>query len=310
MLPNIKIKSLLAPAAIAVAAALSPTTASADAVAQSILSISDFRITADGGYQVITFSDSGDVSASINGGAAATDSANLVNNSSGFTLNQAVGPNAGSYSPLTPLTVSPTTNYVGSYSTLGAGDPLVAPVSLVAVDNTVSLTPGGSGTAQSNVNLTATYTIDVEAGTIFTVSFDADGYLRTMLDPFLAIGSSNASYTWEIIVTDLFTNLEVFSWSPDGSAAAGGIVGGTEAADAFDLNDASALNVGGFNLHRTGTGYFEASSNPFADGIYTLTINHLSNADATLRVPEPNALSLAALGLFGLGFIARRRRQK
>ena len=81
----------------------------------------------------------------------------------GFTLKNSVGTDAVSYLPMTPLAGAPAGNYVGSYSHLNGGDPVVGDV-IANVDNTVSLTPGGTGTAQSNVNLNATFLLEVVDG--------------------------------------------------------------------------------------------------------------------------------------------------
>lgn len=302
---NIKLKSLLAPVAAAVVTALAPTVASADAVAQAYLNITNFGISADQAFSVLAFTDSGDVSASINGGAPA---AGGFNGQGGFTLNKSVGPDAVSYTPLIALTGAPSQNYVGSYSFLNGGDPLAGTVQ-AAVDNTVSLHPGGTGTAQSNVNLTATFLLSVASNnTVFSLDFDADAFLRTMLDPFGASGSANAKYDWDITVRNFATGAEVFYWAPDGSLS-GNITGGTETVDDFDLSQASGINFGGADFQFTDNGSFAAKTNPFATGVYALTINHKSNADADLNVPEPSALALAGLALLAVGFVSRGRRR-
>ena len=304
MSPSFKIRSLLAPAAFVAVAALAPTTASADAVAQAYLDLTNFGLTTTGVYTVGAYTDSGDVSASINGGVAATAAFNATG---AFTLNQSVGPNAGSYAPLTALVGAPTQNYVGSYSFLNGGNPATSGVQ-AAVDDTVSLHPGGVGTAQSNTNLTATFLIDVlSPGAVFTVAFDANAFWRTMLSPFGASGTSNAAYSWDILVRDA-SGAQVFYWAPDGAVNTS-IFGGTENADGFDLSQGAGINFGGFDFSHADSGRFSATTNPFVAGIYSLTIQHNANADATMRVPEPDALSLLALGLLGLGFIARRRNQ-
>jgi hypothetical protein len=283
--------------------------AHADAVAQSYLFLSNFTFGSSGAVTVLNATDSGDVSASINGGAASTDSYNSPSGGADFTLQTQVGPDAGMYSPGTAITGSPTGNYVGSYASVTGGDPFEGNV-IAAVDNTVSLTPGGSGTAQSNTNLAATFQLSVAEGTTLSVSFDADAFLRAYLDPAFTPGSANASYRWDISVRNAAGAL-VFQWSPDGMA--GGITGGTESADAFDLTDERGITLGGFDF-TTGelSGFFSAMTNPLAAGLYSVNITHLSNADAEIvvEVPEPGALSLAALGLLGVGFASRRRKQR
>lgn len=301
---KLKIGSLLAPVAVAVAAALAPTTASANAVAQAYLNLYDFGFNAtSGSYSVLAFTDSGDVSASINGGAAATDD---FNGSGTFTLNKSVGPDAGSYAPLTALSGVPTQNYVASYSFLNGGNPATYDV-VAAVDNVVSLVPTGVGTAQSNTNLTATFLIAVNTDAIFNLAFSADAFYRTMLDPFGVSGSANAAYSWNITVKNS-TNQTVFYWAPDGSVDSD-IIGGTELSDDFSLTQGAGINFGGFDFSSLDNGDFEATTNTFGAGLYSLTINHKSNADATL-IPEPSALALTALGLFAAGFVGRRRRKE
>lgn len=304
-----KLQSMLMPVAMAAAAMAAPGIANAAAVAQSYLYVNNFTFTqAPGGsVSVVTATDSGDVSASLNG-VTQTDTFNSGTSAGNFTLQKQVGPNAGSYSPGVAITkpTFPALNYAGSYSSV-SGDPFAGNV-VAGVDNTVVLNPGGAGTSQSNTNLAANFTLSVGAGTVLGVNFDADGFLRAALDPLLAPGGANASFRWDISLRDSGGAL-VFQWAPDGLVGSGvGVIGGTETADAFDMTDERAVTLGGLDF-TTGvlSGAFAATTNSLAAGLYQLNITHLGNADASMNIPEPGALALVALALVGLGVTTRRK---
>ena len=309
-----KLRSAVMPVAVAAAAAMAPGIASADAVAQSYLFLSNFTFTSNNAVTPANAVDSGDVSASINGGAPATDTFNSPVGGGDFSIQKSVGPNAGTYVPGAPIVGAPLLNFVGSYASVrdmannpaAIGDPFAGNV-FAGVDNTVSLTPGGEGTAISNTNLSAAFQITVASGTILGVNFTADSYLRAMLDPLFKPGSANASYRWDISLRNA-AGAVVFAWAPDGDILIGP-TGGSEVFDPFDLTDDRSVVLGGFDFN-TGiqNGYFEARTNALAGGLYTVNITHLANADASINIPEPGSLSLAALALIGMGVVSRRRK--
>ena len=301
-----KLRAALAPLGVAIAAAVAPGLAQADAVAQSYLFLNNFRFTTSQPLTILSAADSGDVSASLNGAPPSTATANPALYT-GFTLNQSQG--AG-YMPGTAILGAPTSEHVGSYSRLSAGDPFLAGVQ-AQVDNTVSLVGSGTGSAQSNAQLGASFTLGVfNPGTVLGVSFDAEGFLRAMLNPFGANpANASAAYNWRIQLRNS-AGAQIFSWAPDGVLGSG-ITGGIETADAFDLNDNIGLTFAGFNL-TTGvrTGAFAAQTFALGAGTYFLDLRHDSSADATINVvPEPGALSLAGLALIAMGVATTRRRK-
>jgi PEP-CTERM motif len=302
--PSSALSAALAPIAVAVATIVSPGIARADAIAQSYLYLKNITIAPAGGISNVSGTDSGDVSASLNGAAPTTDNANPAL-FTGFNLNVSQG--AGPYAPGVALTGSPTTTVVGSSAIINNGSPFLGNAE-ASTDDTVSLLPGGVGTSFSNTGLQATYNFAVSAGTKLTFSFDADAFLRAFLDPAGVIGSSaQASYSWSITVDG--PNGYLFSWSPDGIVNT--ITGGTENLDAFDMTDTkSALPA--FPETTTGlkSGSFSATTNDLAAGNYQVNIRHASFADAQLLVPEPSALALAGVALLGAGIAGRRGRSK
>ncbi len=182
---------------------------------------------------------------------------------------------------------------------LFAGNLLSGTASLSAIAEVSQNTASGSATA---TNTLLGFLSVTAPGSQFGVSFSALPYLGVDLVSGVA-GAANLSFS--VTLTDLFGG-SVFTWVPNG--VSGDVVGGTELADSFSLNQGVSLlqnpGTSGFNPV---TGNFSAISDPLAAGFYQLSIT-MSNSAFVSAVPEPGMPALLALGLAGLVLVSRRKR--
>ena len=189
------------------------------------------------------------------------------------------------------------------------------------------LDTAGTADASGRNGSTTGITVDFVVGSpTATLSFDflAAPFMQVFLHPESGPGSSA---TANIVVTFSITNAAgntVFNWTPDGQIGSG-IFGGTEVADAANLNTnlATFLPSGvpltydptgcgtptGTGIGTTCGGSFSAVTNTLVAGSYTLVLNQVESVDLvkTAAVPEPGTLALLGLGLAGLCYASRRK---
>lgn len=185
-------------------------------------------------------------------------------------------------------------------------------------------TADASGRNGSTTGFSVTFVVGSPTATL-AFNFLANPFMQVFLNNDVGLGSSS---TANLVVTFSITNAlgaTVFNWAPDGTVGSG-ISGGTESADAANLNTNLSTNfLTRGNLFTydptgcgapTGTGIgtacggtFTALTNALAAGSYTLTLNAVESVDLVkvAAVPEPGTLALLGLGLAGLCYASRRK---
>jgi len=293
-----------------------PSVASADALAQSYLSITNFRIAT--GSVPVGGSVTGDGNVSVGLGAATANTGFINGNAIGnFNATVALGAGYVAQTAITGTPIMPQTSYAGGTSFVNGigivGAPGFTTGASALSDSTVSLVPQGNGIALTATNTTFGWQFTVVTPTALTINFDATMFLRTFLagTPLIS-GNARSSVAWNVAVQDS-NGATVFSWAPDsvGAGSVTGAVGGT-ATNGFSLNTGISSNL--FTqqsvVNRTAGGSFQAISGTFAIGGYSLNITHKTDAEARVEVPEPGTLALVGLSLLGLGVVGRRRMTK
>jgi hypothetical protein len=161
----------------------------------------------------------------------------------------------------------------------------------------VVVTDGIAHAAGSNV---MTSTLKLGDSSKLAFSFVADPLMQTSISD-IELGSSAANMFFNISITD-DSNNKVFSWSPDGTK--GGIVGGIESSDPFDLN----YGITGNTVYDPTARLFSAETDALSAGLYTLNIKMENQANGAAVVPLPAAIWLFGSGLLGLVAMARRKK--
>lgn len=156
-----------------------------------------------------------------------------------------------------------------------------------------------SGNSGSEVFTDSRFSFVLGEDDILDLRFDASYFTERFLDGGLI---SRTNITHSITIEDTAGN-SVFTWAPDGGA--GGITGGTEVADPFDLNTEVARFDPGTGTD-SDSGAFRATTNTLSAGTsYIFSVSSAANVRAA-SVPTPATLGLLGLGLVGLGFVGSR----
>lgn len=310
-----------------------PTQAKAAIEAFSNLSISDFGLFVDTGggvagaqieegvhFQLVapaTFSSNASADLfSVPGGPTSTGVLPNFDPSVGLNTLQAsegagapgenVFTNAGVPSVARADTNGSGTVIAGTPYTFGASAQTVAEVQL-----STGMSSTDSGRADSAVTSTANFTI-IPMGSLDIVGiFDASRHLIADLTPAPPGIVASADTSFNISVTNAITNATVFEWGPDGSLG-GGIVGGTEISDPFDLNGAISGFPGFSNEDLDPLDEFRATLSLDDNTPYSFTIEHSSAVTATTLgvIPEPTAIVIWSIFSVTAMVGARPRRSR
>ncbi|WP_170285856.1 EDSAP-1 family PEP-CTERM protein [Propionivibrio limicola] len=290
----------------------------ADVLAQSVLTLENFRfINTAGGildvsqFDALVFSDSTDISATLNG-TTLDYSAGPINTFGGIDgLHQCVGTGCAALGQNNFGEISTPTVDRARGDTLLSGAPLSGTgFAFGATASTLAeaqLVNNGTGSAEDNLGLLATISFSLTQDQIVGVAFDIDQFLRALLTADSLLGSTaQARSFWSISLANAAGDT-LFDWTPDGVLNTS-ITGGLEITDQCDMTRTLGAQLPG----QTATYDCEGSAAAFTDfallasEFYTLTIAHESTADANLLVSEPGTVALLGLSLLGLGALRRR----
>jgi hypothetical protein len=305
-------KTLLMTAFAASLALAFTGSARADAFAQSILIIDNFRLLHSNGtpfastdFGVLTGTNDAHATASLNGVFAnGAQSFGILTGLNPDVIHQTVGaPNpARPENNFTPFPSAPPVpgtfgyadqNLTGSSIAIG-----VQPAGATAQTRAdASLAANGTASGNSDVGTSTTFNFTLGVGDTMSVAFNGTPFTQA----YVSAGSgpttnANARLSWSFNIIDITTGTAVFSYQP----AALNALSNVSRTDGFT----------GTTTYNPGTAAF-LSTTPLLNNTdtYQITIQHntLANALQAQFVPEPGMLAVFGLGLLGMAGVVRRR---
>lgn len=325
-----KLEKLALGAAVAAACGIGMAgNASATAMAQSLLTINNFTIT--NGTSPLTLADFSELSFldSLNNTAVLTPGGSAFQNASSTTFSATpidapqacVGTGCPAENTFTPAPVPPTATYSRSDSLL-SGAPIngtpagPAGVDASAIAQTSLFNTNANGSSTSDILLTSTFQFMLDhpvADAGFT--FNADTFLQAYTAPGSVLGTSaGAGFKWEITLVDGITGDTLIDWIPNGNKTTGTQTGLTVTSEGCTLvaNASATFNQPSGPTQNCMNGSFAAVSDfvLLADHPYSFTIDHhvSTQASEVEAVPEPATLALLSMGMIGLGWVSRKRK--
>jgi hypothetical protein len=298
-------------AAVGALMAAAAGTARADAFAQSILVIDNFRLLHASGvaysaadFRTLAGTNDAHASAQLNGSYAnATESVGIASGNNPDLAHQQVGSssvpieeNRFANSPFLPG-ASGSFGYADQHLSGSALSVDGAPAGArAATRSDAALTENGQASGNAGVGTSTTLSFTLDQADTMTIAFDAMPFTQALVTANV-VANASASLSWTISLFDVSEGVTVFSYSPEALNALSNVSRGDAAP--------------GTTSYNPGTLRLSASTGLLVGGnTYQITIAHgtLANANQERVLPEPGSLALVGLGLLAWTALGRRNK--